>query len=81
MYYLIDTRTGFLYAKGSSVYWLLKDLGRNRNLTYRESWRPTYYEPLMRLLLHPIFPPAATWEELKSAIASITRYVVLVKAV
>lgn len=80
MYYLIDTRTGMLYAKGSSVYWLLKDLRRNRSLTYRESWKPPYYDRLMGLLLDPFFPPAGSWAELKEAISSVTRYVVLVKA-
>ena len=80
MYYLIDVKTGQVYAEGSSVYWLLKDLGKKRDQIYRPGWRPTYYDRLVRILLDPFRFPATNWSELKDVVAAITRYVIVAKA-
>ena len=80
MYYLIDIKTGQVYAKGSSVYWLLKDLGKKRYQIYRPEWQPPYYDRLVRCLLNPFELSASNWAELKDAISAITRYVIVVKA-
>lgn len=80
MYYLIDVKTGQVYAEGSSVFWLLKDLDKKREQIYRPGWRPPYYDRLIRVLLNPFALPPINWGDFKEVLSAITLYVIIVKA-
>lgn len=79
MYMLVDIRTGLVYAKGSTVYWLLRDLQKMRDRIYRASWRPPYYDALMHALLSPFVCEPQSWADLKAIVSPITSSVKIVK--